>query len=174
MTGANLNISPGESVITRFWGKFERGLGCWNWIGARDEDGYGVITQTGHKLLKAHRLSYLLLRGEIPPGLWVLHGCDNPRCVRPSHLHLGTAADNARERKERGRGATGGRNGAHTKPETRCRGSRSGVAKLTETKVLWLREQVRLGVPQAEVARRLGVGTSTVCSVVNNQTWTHV
>lgn len=72
---------------------------CWVWKGRIRQDGYGSIakrgTRAGHFL--AHRISWLLHFGEIPPGLFVLHSCDNPPCVNPHHLGLGTNNDNIRD-----------------------------------------------------------------------------
>lgn len=75
---------------------------CWRWEGAMNTNGYGCM-YFNHKLMSAHRRSYILAKGPIPDGLFVCHQCDNPRCVNPDHLHLGTAADNSREAVERGR-----------------------------------------------------------------------
>lgn len=80
---------------------------CIEWWGTRDAKGYGVkhVTDgTGRKMKKAHRLIYEECFGPIPGDLLVLHHCDNPPCVNPEHLHLGTPADNVREMLERGRG----------------------------------------------------------------------
>ena len=76
---------------------------CWEWQGNRDQYGYGVIFYNG-KLAKAHRLSWTLHFGNITDGLCVCHHCDNPSCVNPSHLFLGTHQDNAKDRESKGRG----------------------------------------------------------------------
>jgi hypothetical protein len=78
--------------------------GCWEWVGAKTSQGYGSLRFNG-KSVKAHRLSYSLINGEIPDGRMICHHCDNPSCVRPSHLYAGTAADNVRDCYVRGRNA---------------------------------------------------------------------
>jgi hypothetical protein len=86
----------------RFWKYVEKGDGCWTWNGSIGSAGYGQIYYNG-KVSKAHRVSYEINKGPIPDGLWVLHECDNPACVNPDHLHVGTAQDNSDEKIKRGR-----------------------------------------------------------------------
>lgn len=79
---------------------------CWEWSTYKDKDGYGYFStvENGKKMnRKAHRMSYMLFNGPIVKGLWVLHKCDNPSCVNPKHLFLGTAKDNAIDRDIKGR-----------------------------------------------------------------------
>lgn len=75
--------------------------GCWNWIKSVSNKGYGWFRQDGHEL--AHRWAYATFRGPIPAGLFVLHSCDNPKCVNPNHLFLGTNRDNIRDMVAKGR-----------------------------------------------------------------------
>lgn len=91
----------------RFWSQVDKSGECWVWTGTRTRDGYGKI---GYRVdgrylsLRAHRVSWALHRGPVPKGRSVLHHCDNPACVRPEHLYLGSQADNMRDLRVRGRG----------------------------------------------------------------------
>lgn len=103
------------------------GIGpCLEWQGARLR-GYGRVRRAG-RMQYAHRVAWEEVNGPIPDGLLVLHRCDNPPCVRPEHLFLGTDADNARDKAEKGRGNSprGDAHGSKTKPESRARGNANG------------------------------------------------
>ena len=95
-----------KSIEDRFWEKVDKSGDCWIWIGAKNGWGYGILSRgTGMGRVRAHRLSYELANGAIPDGLFVLHKCDNPPCVRPDHLFVGDHAANMQDmhRKDRGR-----------------------------------------------------------------------
>jgi hypothetical protein len=88
---------------TPFWGRVERkSEGCWEWRGRILQNGYGQF-DVKRRPTAAHRYAYELTYGAIPDGLIVCHRCDNPRCVRPDHLFLGSHADNARDKSAKGR-----------------------------------------------------------------------
>jgi hypothetical protein len=91
----------------RFWSKVDKTDGCWVWTASKNCEGYGRFNRFGKKRPNcegAHRVSYIISSGaEIPDGMLVLHKCDNPPCVNPEHLYLGSNADNARDKKDRGR-----------------------------------------------------------------------
>jgi len=104
-------------MMERFWSKVEKTDGCWIWTGAR-RNGYGafLITNQGRKrVVYAHRLSFELVHGAIPKGLYVLHHCDNPVCVNPIHLFLGTQSDNLKDAGAKGRMARVGESNPFSK-----------------------------------------------------------
>lgn len=105
--GCPPKVTPPE---TRFWAKVDR-LGpddCWEWTGHRDPKGYGKFMVTKSSgTTTAHRYSYEMAHGPIPDGLMVRHSCDNPPCVNPAHLAVGTAQNNADDIADHGRRRTG-------------------------------------------------------------------
>jgi len=116
----------------RFWKYVEKNDGCWNWIGDLDKKGYGRINSGGNngKILFAHRASWMIHFGE--PDKHVCHHCDNPRCVRPDHLFLGTDKDNMADMSRKGRG-----------PGPHFLGEDHPMAKLTNRQVEEIKEALK-------------------------------
>jgi hypothetical protein len=147
--------------LSRFETKFTKGDGCWNWTGSCNKQGYGEFGLEG-KLQRAHRAAYMFYVGSIPPGLFVLHSCDNRRCVNPAHLWLGTQRENIRDMIDKGRSPN-------------RYGERNGSAKLTGVKVSTIRELVRQsGHTYGSIAHTFGVARSTICDIVYGKTWRHM
>lgn len=99
---SRLRAEADAACASRFWSKVRRGSSCWTWSGRIGDRGYGQFDD-GDRTLRAHRVAWTLTRGEIPAGMQVLHRCDNPACVRPDHLFLGTHDDNMRDMAAKGR-----------------------------------------------------------------------
>jgi hypothetical protein len=96
-------VSPSEAH--RFWTHVRKTKNCWEWAAALCHGGKGKTTLNG-KDIRAHRFSWILHFGAIPAGMCVLHKCDNPKCVRPEHLFIGTVSENNKDRSAKGRSAT--------------------------------------------------------------------
>lgn len=90
-----------KTLAERFWEKVDKSGACWEWKGSRDSRGYGSL-KVGSKMVKAHRTSWEMHRGPLT-GEHVLHKCDNPSCVNPDHLFIGTHTDNMQDMKQKGR-----------------------------------------------------------------------
>ena len=112
-----------RSIVDRFWEKVDQSGSCWLWTASTDGHGYGVIGVEGGRVAKAHRVSYEIANGSVPDGMWILHSCDNPPCVRPSHLRAGTREDNVQDAKERDRYESGDRHHGRRKTVLAQRGA---------------------------------------------------
>jgi hypothetical protein len=141
--------------IEQFWARVQKTETCWLWTAGTDKDGYGKLWKE-----RAHRASWELHYGLVPDGLMVCHHCDNPPCVRPDHLFLGTNTDNQQDAWRKGR--------KHV-----ARGGECSWAKVTEADV---REMCHLrGVlSQRQIAQRFGVTQRTVSDIQLGKRWTTV
>lgn len=135
---------------------------CWNYDGVIGSHGYGQIWfKSTKKHMLAHHHFYSVLNGEIPKGMYVLHRCDNKRCVRPDHLFLGTQQDNLNDMKAKDRQGTG----PHLPSEDH------GMAKLTWKDVREIRKQWNIGLSDRGLGRIYKVAYSTIGWIVRNKTW---
>ncbi len=135
----------------------KRETGCWEWTECRDSNGYGLFFRGAGKSRLAHRASWEFKNGPIESGWFVLHRCDNPCCVNPDHLFLGSQQDNIMDmvRKQRNQ-----------------RGSRRPAAKLTEDVVRSIRSTTDKS--HTQIAREFGVARSVITNVINRKAWRHV
>lgn len=152
------NRKPDSYFAERFWEQVDQSGECWLWTGSLSPKGYGNFQarREGKITWKAHRYAYMLLRGKIPKGLHVLHRCDNPQCVNPDHLWLGTNADNHADKLRKGR---------------QSKGRRVNTAKLTEAQVL---EIFHSEVPGTRLCEKYGVHNSVIYNIRNRKIWKHV
>lgn len=153
-------------IEQRFWARVTKTDSCWNFAVTKGLK-YGQIWFDGRFVL-AHRLSYELYVGPIQEGLLVCHRCDNPTCVRPNHLFLGTYQDNRDDCMRKDRYARG--TGMHARRNT-ARGERAGNSKLTAEQVARARDLISNGDSNKDVARALGVHRSTIERIANGSTW---
>lgn len=170
----------------RFWAKVDTSGDCWLWTASTNSWGYGKICIRG-KTIGSHRYAYMQLVGPINDGLFVLHYCDTPSCVRPDHLFLGTAKDNMQDMKVKGRSTAGDRNPSRLSPqclrrgdqhwsrlypERVARGEQSGRSKLSEAQVLAIR--ARSAEPRDQLAAEFHVGRNAIGEILSRRTWAHV
>lgn len=129
--------------ILDFWALVEEvPSGCWEWQGFRDKMGYGQYERS----IKAHRFAYENTKGSIPSGMVVMHSCDNPPCVNPSHLSAGTKLDNSLDMAAKGR---------------------AGQTKLSPEIVTVIRSAASAGKRQADLAREYGVTAKHIWRIIH-------
>lgn len=169
--------------VAAFWAKVNKSgpvpahcpeLGpCWVWTKATYPFGYGQI-RINYVAVPAHRWAWEQEHGPVPAGLFTLHRCDNPPCVRPSHLFLGTKAQNSRDMAGKGRSTKGDRNPSRLYPERMARGERHPGAVLTAGDIPAIRSRYETGESTTALAVAFGVQSATIWAVVHNRTWRHV
>ncbi len=155
-----LRRSTSLTLQERMDAKTLRSDGCWTWIGANDgRRGYGSIKVNGRNM-KAHRVAWELANGTTPGDLSVCHECDNPKCVRPDHLFLGTSQDNARDMIAKGRGRSPG-----------IFGSEHYASKLSDDDVDAIRRMYAEGITCRSIGEKFAIGESYACSIALGKRW---
>lgn len=144
--------------LKRFWSHVDKSGDCWLWTGSRDKDGYGRVKGPTGRLLRAHRVAWEITYGDLPVNMLVCHRCDNPGCVRPTHLFLGTQSVNMQDAEQKGR-------------IPRYRGEDATNVKLTHAAVAVIREQAAAGITQVALAKQFDVAPSTVSAIVREVNW---
>jgi HNH endonuclease len=155
--GQFIGLSPEE----RFWMQVKKAEACWIWKGGTDQDGYGCFRGESHGILyhRAHRYSWALHNGRaVPKYALICHTCDQPRCVRPEHLYLGTSLDNMRDKIRKGRMRV-------------AYGEQAGHAKLTEEQAKAILRDPR---PYAEISADYNVTPATIGNLKQRRSWKHI
>lgn len=154
-----------STFAARVWAKVVKSDGCWLWTGARNIHGYGQVARGDGpgttRLLMAHRAVWTLENGPIPDGMYLCHICDNPACVRPSHMFIGTQTDNMRDCRDKGR----------MKFAAPRLGPANHNAKLTWESVRHIRREYALGTNLSTLSRAFGMARSTLREIVTGRRW---
>lgn len=160
-TSAETRYANAEERFASNYVKTESG--CWAWTAAKNDDGYGHMRFRGRGRA-AHRLSFELHRGPIPDGLCVLHKCDNPSCVNPDHLFLGTHSDNMQDMARKGR----------QRSPFNVSGERHPASKLRASEVLEIRHAHAQGISAQELSSKYGVSAAQIHLIARRKTWQHL
>jgi hypothetical protein len=139
------------------------GDGCWPWRGRINRSGYGILQARSHRGVRAHRFAYELFVGQIPAGLLVCHHCDVRHCVNPTHLFVGTHADNSQDMARKGRNVSNLRFG-----------ERHNRAKVTANEVRAIRAKAAAGTPTRELSEQYGINMASIRKIVLRYNWKHV
>jgi hypothetical protein len=138
--------------------KIKKVNGCWEFVGRKNSAGYGAFTH--YHLKSAHRFSYFVFKGEIPKGMFVCHRCDNPSCVNPKHLWLGTHKDNYKDMILKKRNRNGSLSGEKNKN-----------SKLSKNDVDEIRKSYKEGLSTKLLASMFGCSQPNIHYIITNQTW---
>lgn len=168
------------SIEKRFWSKVNKTDdqdGCWEWTASRSKEGYGWFYKDGKMTHASRACIEIIYKIIIPSNIFVCHTCDNPPCVNPHHLFVGTRTDNVRDMVKKGRLRTTfsipKMNPGHLHPELR-QGERNGSSKLTEEHVREIRLLHYEGIKTLQLAKTYNVSSCLIRNVVYRRTWKHV
>ena len=153
------HMLPSTSIDKFFlWVNYSASNGCWEWTGSKDGGGYGMAFVDG-VMVKSHRYSWEYYFGSIPSGLWVLHKCDNPACINPEHLFLGTNGDNMKDKVKKER-------------QSRLFGDKNGRCVMTKDLVIELRQLYASGkFSYRDLVGRFNISQTQVARIIKKESW---
>jgi hypothetical protein len=151
-------LTPKERLLK--FVKINEETNCWDWIGAKNRKGYGSL-HFGGKTRIAHRMSYELYVGEIPSGLLVCHHCDQPECINPEHLFLGTDLDNSNDKFLKGR-------------QRFLVGEDNVTSKLTTFEIVEIKNMLKEGIGLTVIAKKYNTSRSNIDSIKKHKSWRHI
>lgn len=172
----HLQWSGGDDnlIERRFWKRVVKSKGCWLYPCSPKKKYPQTSLGSRDKFELTHRLAWMISnRAPIPEDLWVLHACDNPKCVRPDHLFVGTPQDNSSDMVSKGR-STKGRSWAARHPELLARGENHRKSVLTSDQVLRIRALREEGFSMYRLAHMFGISDTNVGNIVKRKTWSHL
>lgn len=152
------NEEKNQRLINFYEQKVVKKIGCWDWNGSCDKNGYAQL-YNGSTKAKGHRVSYQIHKGIIPEGMEVCHTCDNPKCTNPDHLWLETKKENNDDKVKKGRS---------------CKGEDKPNSKLKDEDVREIRKMLGFGIPKAHISRKYNVTFMTISYISKGKTWRHV
>lgn len=165
-----INNGHKDKIIFKFMQNIRIIHGCWEWQGTKLSSGYGRFWYKYGRIF-THRLSFILFNGVIPDGLFILHSCDNPCCVNPKHLHVGTKQENIQEAVLRKRALIGDLNPMRKHPRF---GENSFRSKLKEKEVLKIIYYLNKGISGKELAKEYHVTESAISSIKSGKSWSYL
>lgn len=151
-------VKPFRDSEDRFWSQVDKSGNCWLWLGLKSKKRYGRFFHDGFRW-QAHRFAYAITYGECPSHLFVCHKCDNPSCVNPDHLFLGTHTDNEADKQSKGRVP---------------KGENAGRAKITTEDVIRIAALYKSGTPITDIAAQYSIARQTVSDILKGKSWKHV
>lgn len=155
-----------QSDRIRFESKFVKSddSQCWEWLAFKNKKGYGAIMYRDLGNMAAHRFSYMLYIGDFDKSKFICHTCDNPSCVNPSHLFVGTASENMKDKIKKGR----------AKNPPVHKGNNQHLSKMNPEKIREIRKLFKYGMSQTELAKKYGLHTATMNNICRNKSWKDV
>ncbi len=146
------------SPISRFLSKFTKSDECWEWQAGIDQDGYGKFWD-GKNRISSHRYSWIFHFGNIPENLFVLHSCDNRKCVRPDHLFLGTNIQNMEDK---------------IKKKRHSFGESNGQSKLKSNQIIEILSNHKNGISSKTMSNQFTVHKTSINNIIAGRTWKHI